>query len=156
MPVPKSWVAMVGLSLRRKPRRGKSWFTRENDFRLFAPWFHSCLAPTMATPLAVPLVARLPAGRPDQANPDNAGASASADTVNNVRSGSPRTASSRRSGNSTALIRPTQLRFVPRERPEPLPALRCEHCGGELKLVQIVLHNGRVLYSHRQPFLDSG
>ena len=48
------------------------------------------------------------------------------------------------------------LRFVPRERPEPLPALRCEHCGGELKLVKIVLYNGRVLWSHRQPFLDSG
>ena len=48
------------------------------------------------------------------------------------------------------------LRFMPRERPESLPALRCEHCGGELKLVKIVLYNGRVLWSHRQPFLDSG
>ena len=48
------------------------------------------------------------------------------------------------------------LQFVPRERPESLPALRCEHCGGESKLVKIVLYNGRVLWSHRQPFLDSG
>jgi hypothetical protein len=48
------------------------------------------------------------------------------------------------------------LRFAPREQAEPLPALRCGHCGGELQLMMIILADGRVLWNHRQPFLDSG
>lgn len=48
------------------------------------------------------------------------------------------------------------LRFATKERAEPLPALRCGHCGGDLKLVMIILADGRVLWNHRLPFQDSG
>ena len=32
----------------------------------------------------------------------------------------------------------------------------CTECGGELHLVEITDHRGRVLYSHPLPYLDSG
>ena len=48
------------------------------------------------------------------------------------------------------------LRFAPQEQTRPLPALRCEHCGGDMDLVMIILADGRVLWNHGRPFLDSG
>ena len=41
-------------------------------------------------------------------------------------------------------------------RPPTKRSLVCTECGGELHLVEITDHNGRVLYSHPLPYLDSG
>lgn len=38
----------------------------------------------------------------------------------------------------------------------PKQPMRCTECGGELHLVEITDHRGRVLYSHPLPYLDSG
>ncbi len=45
-----------------------------------------------------------------------------------------------------------------RRVPEPAPKrpMICDDCGGELHLVAITDGNGRVLYSHSLPYLDSG
>ena len=40
------------------------------------------------------------------------------------------------------------------ERPSQQPLL-CSECGGQLHLVEITDHIGRVLYSHPLPYLDS-
>jgi hypothetical protein len=45
-------------------------------------------------------------------------------------------------------------RSVP-EAPTKRP-MRCRECGGDLHLVEITDHFGRVLYSHPLPYLDSG
>jgi hypothetical protein len=45
-------------------------------------------------------------------------------------------------------------RLVP-QTPSKRPML-CSECGGTLHLVEIIDHKGRVLYSHRLPYLDSG
>jgi len=38
----------------------------------------------------------------------------------------------------------------------PKRPLQCSECGGNLRLVEITDHVGRVLYSHPLPYLDSG
>ncbi len=38
----------------------------------------------------------------------------------------------------------------------PKRQMRCRECGGDLHLVMITDHVGRVLYEHPLPYLDSG
>jgi hypothetical protein len=44
--------------------------------------------------------------------------------------------------------------------PEPIeiekPPVRCSECGGEMQLTAITDGNGRLLYDHPLPYLDSG
>jgi hypothetical protein len=45
-----------------------------------------------------------------------------------------------------------------RDRPQPRKKkpLQCSECGGTLHLTAITDPDGRVLYHHRLPYLDSG